>query len=58
MYQAHVYCANCGWIGDVELPKGFPVLGAECPTCSCRALRLPKAIIAFRGKRKTDQEES
>jgi Zn finger protein HypA/HybF involved in hydrogenase expression len=36
-YKSKVKCTNCGWKGEVSIPKGIEVYSsnAKCPNCGC-----------------------
>lgn len=37
-YTVKGHCENCGFNGDVNIPKGTPVGTAACPKCGCTSL--------------------
>lgn len=32
-------CSNCGWHGNLTLPKGKTVGESNCPKCGCQTIR-------------------
>ena len=36
-YKSKVKCHNCGWKGEIEIPKGVEVYNCQskCPNCGC-----------------------
>jgi len=38
-YTVNVRCDNCGYSGDVKVPRGTKVSNRSCPRCGCRTLK-------------------
>lgn len=32
-YTLTVLCSNCGWMGDIQIPKGIPLNTQSCQEC-------------------------
>lgn len=37
-YKEKVICENCGFDGEIEIPKGTRINDMECQNCGCQDL--------------------
>lgn len=44
MYKANVYCTNCSFSNETEIPTGCTIEQHHCPTCGCKTLRKKQDI--------------
>ena len=45
-YKLKMFCGNCGFEGEIEIPKGIASKNKECPNCGITELeRIVEPII-------------
>lgn len=49
-YGVNVSCDNCGFVGVIQVARGWKVKNARCPVCSCDALELSKLELTDKGR--------
>ncbi len=50
-YKVKVYCTNCNFQGETDIPKGRPVSDHPCLNCGTKSLKKMQEMRASSSKR-------